>query len=228
MTDFGPFVDTYEDEVASAVSIVGQDPAFFLEVKADLIVDLVRRRWGDPARARVLDVGCGPGTMDAYLVGRVGSLHGVDTSSAMTERAAQVNTTATYGVCEPEHLPFGRASFDVAFASCVLHHVDPRARGRFASELHRVVTPGGLVVVLEHNPLNPLTRWVVSHCAFDEGTRLLRMCEVTRLLGSVRAPVVEKRYILFVPWRGRHLRRLERHLAPVPLGAQYMVTGRGG
>jgi SAM-dependent methyltransferase len=146
----------------------------------------------------------------------------------MVERAAALNGTAAYGVCEPDYLPFEPGTFDVAFASCVLHHVRLPDRRRFAQELNRVVAPGGLVAILEHNPLNPLTRRVVSNCAFDEGVRLLRMRETTRLLSDACATVVERRYIVFIPWRGRQLRRLEAGLAGVPLGAQYLVAGRGG
>jgi SAM-dependent methyltransferase len=228
MNDFDRFVDSYEQEIAGALPLSGPDPGFFLELKAELIVGLVRRRWGDPARARVLDVGCGPGTMDAYLVGRVGSVHGVDTSSAMVQHAALRNRTVVYAVCEPDRLPFEPASFDVAFASCVLHHVDLQDRRMFARELQRVVAPGGLVVVLEHNPFNPLTRRAVSNCAFDEGVRLVSMRESTRLLDDAQATVLERRYIVFLPWRGRHLRRIEAGLARVPLGAQYLVAGRSG
>ena len=55
-------------------------------------------------------------------------------------------------------IPLEDASFDLAFASCVLHHIEPVERARATSELARVLRPGGLVAIYEHNPLNPLTR----------------------------------------------------------------------
>jgi len=226
MNDFGRYVDSYEQEIATAISFAGQDPDFFVEVKADLLVDLVRRRLGDPARARVLDVGCGPGTMDSHLVEQLGEVHGVDTSPTMVARAAARNPGATYGVSEPGLLPAETGSFDLAFASCVLHHVEPGERKRFVAELARVVRPGGLVAVLEHNPLNPLTRLVVSRCEFDADAQLLGPRAVGRLLGDAGATGLLRRYIVFFPWPRDAFRRVERRLGWLPLGAQYLVAGR--
>ncbi len=228
MNDFGRYVDSYEQEIATAISFAGQDPDFFVEVKANLLVDLIRRCLGDPARAHVLDVGCGPGTMDSHLVGRVAAVHGVDTSPTMVARAAARNPRATYGVCEPGSLPCGSESFDLAFASCVLHHVEQTDWRRFAAELVRVVRPGGLVAVLDHNPVNPLTRLVVSRCEFDADARLLGPRTVKRLLGSAGAAALTGRYIVFFPWQGAAFRRVERRLGWLPLGAQYLVAGRCG
>jgi SAM-dependent methyltransferase len=117
-------------------------------------------------------------------------------------------------------LPYDSGSFDVAFAVCVLHHVDPAARRQFTAELARVTRPGGLTVVFEHNPFNPLTRLAVARCEFDEGVELLRRRELQRLLAPALREV-ESRYLLFVPWRAE---RLERALGGVPLGAQYYVA----
>lgn len=224
MTDFGRYADSYDQEIASAISFAGLDPDFFLELKADLLVDLLRRL-GDPARARVLDVGCGPGAMDSHLVGRVGAVHGLDTSRSMVARASARNPGATYGVCEPDRLPCDSGSFELAFASCVLHHVVPGSWPRFTAELVRVVRPGGLVAVLEHNPLNPLTRLVVSRCAFDEDAELLALRKVKRLLGDAGATALASRYIVFFPWQRAALRRLELRLGRLPFGAQYLVAG---
>ena len=57
----------------------------------------------------------------------------------------------------------------------------------FVAELARVVRPGGLVVVFEHNPLNPLTRLVVSRVTFDDGVRLLRSGERRLAVRDARA-----------------------------------------
>ena len=83
--------------------------------------------------------------------------------------------------------------------------------------------PGGLVVVYEHNPLNPLTRVAVSRCEFDEGVELLSRGETKSLLRRAGLEPIESRYIAFFPWRGRGLRALEHGLARLPLGGQYVV-----
>ena len=115
----------------------------------------------------------------------------------------------------------------MAFASCILHHVEAHERGRVVAEMARVVAPGGLVAVLEHNPANPLTRFVVSRCAFDEGVELLGPEFHEESAGERRRRSRSRAaYIVFFPWRGRLFRRIEARLGSVPLGAQYAVAGR--
>ena len=119
-----------------------------------------------------------------------------------------------------------KGRFDLAFAICVLHHVDPPDRPAFVTEVTRVVRPGGLVVVIEHNPMNPLTRKAVARCDFDEGVELASRKEARALFASRGLQPVEHPYILFFPWRGNAPRRVERWLTRLPFGAQYIVAGR--
>src|SRR4029077_14681519 len=123
-------------------------------------------------------------------------------------------------------LPFEDDAFDLAFAICVLHHIDPPARSAFTAEMRRVVRPGGLVVAIDHNPLNPLTRVAVSRCDFDEGVVLLPRREARRLLVRNDLRPVETPYILFFPWHVEPLRRIERGLSWPALGAQYIAVRR--
>jgi hypothetical protein len=89
----------------------------------------------------------------------------------------------------------------------------------------RLARPGGLVVIWEHNPWNPLTRRVVARCSFDRDAALLSLAETRRLLRRAGLSRIESRYGLFFPWRGRGWRRAERLLAQVPLGAQFAALG---
>ena len=79
------------------------------------------------------------------------------------------NPTVRYQAYDGKTLPYDDASVDLAFAIRVMHHVAVGDRPQFASELRRVVRPGGLAVIFEHNPYNPLTQHVVRNCEFDEG-----------------------------------------------------------
>ena len=141
----------------------------------------------------------------------------------MVERARHENPRAEYSLYDGGRLPFDDATFDLAFAINVLHHVDPRDRRPLVAELGRVTKPDGLVAVFEHNPLNPLTRRVVRSCAFDEGVALLGQGELVRLFRAAGLHVADREYLLFFPWRAD---ALERRLTRLPLGAQHVVTGR--
>lgn len=223
--EFDRFRESYGDELQHAIGFAGQEARFFTKVKAHALLDLAARRLGDPKRLRALDVGCGVGLTDEFLASSFGELHGVDVSAGMLEAARRANPTVEYHLGDGRTLPFEDASFDVAFAICVLHHVPPDGRNVFADEVARVVRRGGLVVLFEHNPLNPLTRLVVARCAFDDDAVLLSPAEATGLLRGARLAPVERRYILFLPFDSGAVRRIERTLARVPLGAQYYAAG---
>jgi len=226
--DFGRSKDTYREEVQKSIDFVGQDMDFFVELKADYLLDIARRRLGDPKSLSFLDVGCGVGLTDQYLEGEVGALHGIDVAEGVVERAGERNPWAEYAVYDGGAAPFRNELFDLTFAVCVLHHVSPASWHSFVEELARVTRRGGLVVVIEHNPFNPLTRLAVSRCDFDEDAVLLRARRTRGLLAGAGLTVAEARYIAFFPWRGRMLRLVESRLGRLPLGAQYAVAGARG
>lgn len=219
---------SYRDAVNRSIGFSGSDVDFFTKLKADDLVSMLRRRLGPVARARVLDVGSGPGATDAHLAPFVGELHGVDVALPLVEAAAEANPAVRYHHYDGERLPFEDGAFDASFAICVLHHVEIHTRAKFVREMARVTRAGGLVALYEHNPLNPLTRVAVARCDFDEDVQLLHRSEVVRLFEAAGCRVVEERWIVFFPWRGNALRTIERGLAWLPLGAQHVVAGRVG
>jgi SAM-dependent methyltransferase len=212
--------------VQSSIDFIGQDHDYFVRVKAAHLVSVVRRNMGEPAGLSVLDVGCGVGLTDSYLVPQLGRVCGVDISEDEIKVAARNNPGVTYTVYEGSSLPFSDGEFDATFAVCVLHHVPPDAWGRFVREMSRVTSPTGLVIVFEHNPYNPLTRLAVNRCAFDEGVVLLRRKRLKELFMAQGLAVAEEAYVVLLPWELPFSARLETLLARLPLGAQYFVAGR--
>ena len=103
-----------------------------------------------PATARVLDVGCGPGTITADLAGRVpgGHVVGIDAAgdvlaAARHEAARQGRPNVSFGAGDAYHLAFDDATFDVVHAHQVLQHLsDPVAA---LAEMRRACRAGGLV-----------------------------------------------------------------------------------
>ena len=210
----------YERALERAISFGGRDAGFYNEVKARRLVDLVRRRVGDPSQLAALDVGAGIGLVDEHLKDDFARVVGLDVSSEMVKRASERNPGVEYVAYDGTTFPFEGGTFDLVFASCVFHHVPPGERARLAAEMARATRAGGLTVVLEHNPINPATRLAVSRCEFDEDAVLLRMSESRALLTGAGLRERERAYILFFPWRNR----IERRLARLPLGAQYYVA----
>jgi len=89
-----------------------------------------------------------------------------------------------------------------------------------------VVRPGGLVAIVEHNPVNPLTQWIVKTCLFDENAVLLRSSLLARLFRDTGLQELERRFIIFTPFNSEFFRHLDAHLSWLPLGAQYCMAAR--
>ena len=124
------------------------------------------------ADARVLDVGCGPGTITADLAARVpdGQVTGIDAAGdvlAMAKAEADRRGQANIGfeVGDVYALDFADDTFDVVHAHQVLQHLtDPVAA---LIEMRRVCRPGGLIAARDGDyggrfwfPEDPgLTEW---------------------------------------------------------------------
>ena len=221
--DFDRYQESYTAEVDRAIAFARTDADFFAELKATDLVALSNRHFGAAAQVNALDFGCGTGVIDALVAPSLAGVVGVDVSSGLLEAAARANPGIEYQQYDGRTIPYADDRFDLGFAACVFHHIEPDERPGAAAELARVVRPGGLVVIYEHNPLNPLTRVAVSRCEFDEGVELLSRGETKSLLQRAGLEPIESRYIAFFPWRGRRLRALEHGLGKLPLGGQYMV-----
>ena len=226
MADFDRFGDTYERDLDEVVRFSGQDADFFSRVKARRLLSLVGRHVGNPRDLSALDVGCGIGLTDTKLAPGFGRLAGIDISPVSIEHAAARNRDVDYRTYDGNTLPYADGTFDVVFTICVLHHVPPLERVAFVSEMQRVLRDGGIAVIGEHNPLNPLTRLVVSRCAFDKDVELLRAHQAETLLRAASLEPVDRRYILIAPTDGPLAKRIENSLSSLPFGAQYLVAGK--
>jgi SAM-dependent methyltransferase len=223
---FDKYACAYSAEVERSISFIGQKHDFFMQAKVDAILDIARALLGDPGTLRLLDVGCGVGLASELLAPAVGGVTGVDVSEGALAQARIRNPGIGFDAYDGRKLPYEDGSFDVAFAICVLHHVPPADWSAFVPQLARVVRRDGLVMIIEHNPYNPLTRLAVSRCAFDKDAHLLARSRSAHLLREAGLTIADRRDILFLPWYRPTLRKLEAKLAAVPAGAQYLVTGR--
>ncbi len=112
---------------------------------------------------RVLDIGCGDGTLARYLTRPGRTVHGVDVDAAVLPATGP---GTVFAVGSAEALAHGPASMDAVTMVMVLHHVDTR---RALAEVRRVLRPGGTAVVLgfgaDATPVDRLwsTRDVVVH-----------------------------------------------------------------
>ena len=117
---------------------------------------------GVRAGERVLDVGCGTGTLAIAAKQRVGAtamVAGVDASAEMIERARRkaegVRVDVDFRIAAAEAMPWPDASFDVAICSMMLHHLPRETRERCLREVRRVLTPRGRLFIVEFSITEP-------------------------------------------------------------------------
>jgi ubiquinone/menaquinone biosynthesis C-methylase UbiE len=137
---------------------------------------------------RLLDLGCGPGTITADLAERVapGEVVGIDPAAAVIERA-RANVAARPGgtpaglrfeVGDAYALAFDDASFDVVHAHQVLQHLtDPVAALR---EARRVLAADGILAVRDSDYGAKV--WAPADARLDRWLALYH--EVTRANGA--------------------------------------------
>lgn len=223
--EFDAYSDSYNDVVNGSVAFTGLTVDVFTRVKADYLKDIVGETFAEPETVDVLDVGCGVGNYHPHLAGVVRSVSGVDVSPDCIANARIRNPDVHYQVYDGHRLPWPDASFNVVYTVCVMHHVVPDQWTGFAAEMRRVLRPGGIALVFEHNPLNPLTRRAVANCIFDKDAVLLRSRTAETLLAGAGLRDVRSRFILSVPAVNRTLRQVDRLFSKLPLGAQYVTRG---
>jgi ubiquinone/menaquinone biosynthesis C-methylase UbiE len=168
-----------------------------------------------------LDVGCGEGEL--LRTGRqyFRKVAGCDISAGMIQNCGELNIRLQDSA---RRIPFEDKSFDLITAVCVYHHVDIDDRPALTTDIYRVLKPNGVFCVIEHNPLNILTRLIVRRSPIDVHARLLTAGKVKRLAGSARMAVLATRYFLYFPER-LHLKlaTIEAKLSAIPMGGQYAV-----
>jgi ubiquinone/menaquinone biosynthesis C-methylase UbiE len=111
----------------------------------------VLRELLDLAGSRVLDIGCGDGSLVRFFAKNGAHATGVDISADVLARARAVKQVAdeTFTEARGESLPFPDASFDIAVYFNALHHVPVAVQAKALRETARILAPGGTLLVVE-------------------------------------------------------------------------------
>jgi len=105
---------------------------------------------------RVLDVGCGTGTLAiaaSRRAGPEGEVQGIDPSAEMIEvarkKAAKAHVDARFQTAAIEKLPFPDGYFDLVLSSLMLHHLPADVKRAGFAEVRRVLKPGGRFLAVD-------------------------------------------------------------------------------
>jgi SAM-dependent methyltransferase len=222
--EFDLLADEYDAIHSENIAITGERPEFFAEYK---IADLASLAARERREVRdILDFGSGIGNSIPWFRKYFpqARLACADVSRRSHEIASARFPGAQHHLVVHERVPVPPASCDIVFSACVFHHIPHAQHLHWLRELRRIVRPGGLLAIYEHNPANPLTVHAVRTCPLDANAHLVPPAQLRRCAAQAgwRAPAVE--YKLFFPHWLRMLRALEPGLQWFPLGAQYRLV----
>jgi ubiquinone/menaquinone biosynthesis C-methylase UbiE len=225
--EFDKFAEEYRSMLAANIAISGESPDYFADYKIkDVATEYSARRKQAANAPAILDFGAGIGTSVPFVRKYLpyASLTCLDISIRSLEVGhARFPDQARFVPFDGSSIPAADASFDIAFATCVFHHIEHSEHVGLLAEFHRVLKPLGMAFVFEHNPYNPLTVQAVNTCPFDENARLIRARVMQQRFLAAGFAQAHIRYRIFFPHALRALRRLEKILTWLPLGAQYYV-----
>lgn len=148
----------FHDDWAATIDVDGIRVADYFEACTAPENRFILRHLGNVRGARLLDLGCGAGENSVYFAKCGAECVATDYSPGMVEVAldlARANGVSITGkVVNAMDIDFPDNSFDVVYASNLLHHLpDPKAAIR---EMQRILKPGGKACFwdpLRHNPV---------------------------------------------------------------------------
>lgn len=223
--EFDHYAGDYETLVKDPLrDVFAADSAFFHKRKWILLKEYFDSRRRSMKEQRWLDIGCGKGDLLRLGKDSFGEVVGCDPSEGMLEGCGDVNVQR-----QPESnaLPFEDRSFDLVTAVCVYHHLAPADQTALAEEAFRVLKPGGLFAIFEHNPWNPATRIIVKRSPVDTTAVMLNSRKARRIMRGAGLLPVDTSYFLFFPEPlYRRFGGLEAFLTWLPAGGQYAVFAR--
>lgn len=118
-------------------------------------------------KQKLLDIGCGTGTDLEKLFTRYGEsveLYGIEPSKDMLKQMSQTvsgSQNVHLSNASADKLPYDDGFFDYVTCSLVLHHLSDNDQQKALQEMHRVLKPGGRVLIKEWGkPRNIFGRFI--------------------------------------------------------------------
>ncbi len=231
--EFDRFAENYRATLDRSISssLADESSDVFSEYKVNEIIDQINEG------ARLLDFGCGDGISSFYFSKARDDIHyyGIDVSGEsirVARKKYSINDHAQFSIYDGKTIPYEDNCFDVVFTACVFHHICTGDRQHMLDEIYRVLRPGGVFYVFEHNPINPITQKIVHDCPFDEGVVLISPRQMRKMLyssGWLRSSV-STRYTVFFPRKKMFNKviRLEKGLYRIGIGGQYYCICKKG
>lgn len=216
--EFDKFAERYDKVLSQSMPLGMDEDEYFAEYKIAQANQLLTGK----KVSRILDFGCGAGRSLPYLAKYFpnATLVGFDLSAeSLNVAKSRFPDAALYS----DWALLADMRFDLIFAANVFHHIPLPLQLPQLLMCKALMADDGKMIVFEHNPINPATRWIFERCPFDVDAKMIRKKEMILLSNDAGMRVTETGYTLFFPRQLSVLRFFEPYLSWLPLGAQYYV-----
>lgn len=225
MVNFNKFSNNYNEVLKNCLTPYGGDPAYFSKNKINLLKQFTNEHLPKSSYRNIdiLEIGCGIGSLLPHFnsLERNHTLSAVDLSfsSLLSAKKSGYNVLNANAL----QLPFKNECFDTICFAGVIHHLPASLHYLAFKEAFRIVRRGGLLAIFEHNPLNPLTQWIVHNCEFDQDAQLILRLSLIKKLKQTGFKICQKQYTTFIPEFLKFLQPIESKLGWCFAGAQYFL-----
>jgi ubiquinone/menaquinone biosynthesis C-methylase UbiE len=101
-----------------------------------------------PKRARILDVGCGPGNYTKCMMEKGFVVEGIDLSKGMIKVARKMVPKGIFKIMDMRQLHYSAQTFDGLCAAYSLYHIASDQALDVLREFHRVLKPDGIMILM--------------------------------------------------------------------------------
>lgn len=221
--DFDAWAKNYRAIHSQNIQLSGADSFYFAEQRITML-----QAYEKNEPLQVLDLGCGDGVSELFMQRYFNNwtVEGIDVSKESIDMAKQQQLpNARFNEYDGINIPFAEERFDIVFVAGVLHHVAFHLHKAMIAEMKRVLKKGGRLIIYEHNPLNPLTKYLVKTCVFDQDAKLLRCGYLKQQLAAQQFNISQCIYFIFIPPKGwlKKIIPFEKYLHWLPLGGKYFI-----
>ena len=199
------------------------DCSYFIKYK----IDIIRKELKNEPE-NILDFGCGIGESSEYIsqLFPTSNITAIDNSELSIEEVKKRNIPNCTCIASDILKNGIQKKYDLIFASCVFHHIEPSDRKNTIEVLYNSLNKNGRIYIFEHNPYNPFINFVVKTSVIDKGITMINPFKLQKLIKSLKYDdmnIKPAKFTLFIP-RFNFLKILfpvEKYLDRIPLGGQF-------
>lgn len=175
-SEFDIFAENYDELLQADLAFLGKDPSWYNAYKIKLLNNELAQK-----PLTILDFGCGTGRNIPFIQNTFvqAKLDACDVSEKSIRHAKQHSPNVNF--FHPDSLFESDKKYDLIIVSVVLHHIPADDLFAELKRMKSLLSENGRIAIFEHNPWNPITRWIISNSKFDIQAKLIPLKTLDKL-----------------------------------------------